>query len=520
MASIILIGPMGAGKTTVGRQLARRLKRPFYDSDREIEAACGVDIPTIFDFEGEVGFRLREARMIDCLTRKDDAIIATGGGAVLRQENRQRIKSRGTVVFLDVNIDVQIERTSRNDSRPLLKNKNAREILLEMNRHRDPIYRACAHIHVSTSRQSHRRVVDKNPLQVDLGSRSYPIYIASGIIDDAELYRKHIRGTNVLIVCDDNTEKHYLAAMKSLLSDYQCLSVTLPAGEQHKTTDSVSRIYDVLMHNRFDRNSTLIALGGGVVGDICGFAAATFQRGVSFIQVPTTLLAQVDSSVGGKTGVNHPLGKNMIGAFHQPACVIADMNTLKSLPERELRAGMAEVIKYGLIDDAEFYHWVDDNLAELLSLDVEKLAYTVTRCCANKARIVAADEREAGQRALLNLGHTFGHAIETAAGYGNWLHGEAIAAGMCMAARFSADSGHLAENVVQSIKETFERTGLPIAPPADMTSEQFIELMYRDKKVRDNVLTLVLMNDVGASFLSSTFDPERLRQTLYQTLNK
>lgn len=358
------------------------------------------------------------------------------------------------------------------------------------------------------------------PLQVDLGSRSYPIYIDSGIIANAGLYQQHIRGNNVLIVCDDNTARHYLPAMESLLSNYHCVSVTLPAGEAHKNLDTVNRIYDALMENRFDRNSTLIALGGGVVGDICGFAAATFQRGVNFIQVPTTLLAQVDSSVGGKTGVNHALGKNMIGAFHQPACVIADMDTLKSLPDRELRAGLAEVIKYGLIDDAEFYHWVDDNLTELLALNTEKLAFTVTRCCANKARIVAADEREAGQRALLNLGHTFGHAIETATGYGNWLHGEAIAAGMCMAARFSADSGHLANEVVYAIANLFERTGLPNQPPADMTSEQFIELMYRDKKMRDNVLTLVLMNDVGASFLSSTFDTELLRKTLYQTLNK
>lgn len=359
-----------------------------------------------------------------------------------------------------------------------------------------------------------------NSLQVDLGSRSYPIYIDSGIITDDNLYRQHILGTNVLIVCDENTEQHYLSAVTSVLTGYQCASITLPAGEKHKTLDTVSRIYDVLMQKRFDRNSTLIALGGGVVGDICGFAAATFQRGVNFIQVPTTLLAQVDSSVGGKTGVNHELGKNMIGAFHQPTCVLADMDTLSTLPKRELRAGMAEVIKYGLIDDAEFYHWITENLADLLALNTDKLTYTVTRCCANKARIVAADEREAGQRALLNLGHTFGHAIETATGYGNWLHGEAIAAGMCIAARFSADCGHLAESVVTSMIDTFQRTGLPTDPPADMTSEQFIELMYRDKKVRDKVLTLVLMNDVGASFLSSTFDPERLRQTLYQTLNK
>jgi 3-dehydroquinate synthase len=357
-------------------------------------------------------------------------------------------------------------------------------------------------------------------LKVDLGNRSYPIYIGTGIIADPARYQAHIRGTNVLIVCDANTEKHYLNAVQAALTDYHCESVTLPAGEQHKTVDTVSSIYDVLMRHRFDRNSTLIALGGGVVGDICGYAAATFQRGVNFIQVPTTLLAQVDSSVGGKTGVNHPLGKNMIGAFHQPVCVLADMDTLHTLPDRELRAGLAEVIKYGLIDDADFFYWISENLEALLALNSEKLTHTVTRCCGNKARIVAADERESGRRALLNLGHTFGHAIETASGYGNWLHGEAIAAGMCLAARFSADSGYLKEEAVSTVKDIVRRTGLPDSPPADMTSEQFIELMYRDKKVRDNVLTLVLMNDIGASFLTSTFDPERLRTTLFQTLNK
>ena len=359
-----------------------------------------------------------------------------------------------------------------------------------------------------------------NVLEVDLGERSYPIYIDSDIYNNLSYFQKHIRGNNVLIVCDSNTEQHYLQSTLDMLSGYHCQSVTLPAGESQKTLETVSRIYDALMQHKFDRNCTLIALGGGVVGDICGFAAATFQRGVTFIQVPTTLLAQVDSSVGGKTGVNHPLGKNMIGAFHQPACVIADMSTLRSLPQRELKAGLAEVIKYGLIDDAEFFHWLNNNLPDLLALDTDKLAYTVTRCCANKARIVAADERESGQRALLNLGHTFGHAIETAMGYGNWLHGEAIAAGMCMAARFSANSGFLAEEVVQTVKNTFKSVGLPTEPPSDMTSEQFMDLMYRDKKVRDNVLMLVLMNEVGGAFLSSTFDTELLRTTLFQTLNK
>lgn len=352
------------------------------------------------------------------------------------------------------------------------------------------------------------------PLNVELGDRSYPIYINSGILADPTLYKKHINGRNVLIVADENTAAHYLKPLLAALADFNCRHISLPAGEAHKNLDTTGLIYDTLMKERFDRNSTLIALGGGVVGDICGFAAATYQRGVRFIQVPTTLLAQVDSSVGGKTGVNHPLGKNMIGAFHQPACVIADMDTFQTLPERELKAGLAEVIKYGLIDDAEFFNWITENINELLALDTDKLTHTVTRCCANKARIVAADERESGQRALLNLGHTFGHAIENANGYGVWLHGEAISAGICLAAKFSAWAGYLSADRIATIEKTLSAAGLPIRPPAEMTSEQCHELMYRDKKVRDNVLTLVLLRDIGEAFLSNDFDQNLLMESL------
>ena len=351
-------------------------------------------------------------------------------------------------------------------------------------------------------------------LHVELGDRSYPIYIDSGILDTAELYHRHISGKNVLIVADENTATHYLNRLQNALTQYNCQVITLPAGEAHKNMDTVGSIYDTLMNQRFDRNSTLIALGGGVVGDICGFAAATYQRGVNFIQVPTTLLAQVDSSVGGKTGVNHPSGKNMIGAFHQPSCVIADMQSLHSLPERELKAGLAEVIKYGLIDDAEFFQWISDNIETLLKLAPEKLAHTVHRCCTNKARIVAADERESGQRALLNLGHTFGHAIETANGYGVWLHGEAISAGICLAAKFSALAGYLPQSKIASIEQILQAAGLPVKPPAEMTSEQCHSLMYRDKKVRDNVLTLVLLQSIGEAFLCNDFDQPLLQQSL------
>lgn len=353
-----------------------------------------------------------------------------------------------------------------------------------------------------------------NSLHVDLGERSYPIFIDSGVMTKADHYQNHISGNNVLIVTDDTVAPHYLKPLLQTLASFHCKHISLPAGEATKNLETVSLVYDMLMQERFDRNCTLIALGGGVVGDICGFAAASYQRGVNFIQVPTTLLAQVDSSVGGKTGVNHPLGKNMIGAFHQPACVIADMDVLRTLPDQELKAGLAEVIKYGLIDDADFFDWLTDNMTSLHELQADKLSYTVHRCCANKARIVAADERESGQRALLNLGHTFGHSIENAMGYGVWLHGEAIAAGMCMAARFSARAGYLDKNSVTRIETTISAAGLPIRPPGQMTSEQCLELMYRDKKVRDNVLTLILLKGIGEAFLENDFDQTLLKEFL------
>jgi len=345
---------------------------------------------------------------------------------------------------------------------------------------------------------------------VDLGERSYPIIIDTDIIAQTEIYRQHIVGRNVLVVCDENTMQHYLQSVLDCLTEFNTSTVCLPAGESHKNLDTVNLIFDKLLEQNFDRNCTLIALGGGVVGDICGFAAAAYQRGVAFIQGPTTLLAQVDSSVGGKTGVNHALGKNMIGAFHQPKCVVADMNTLHTLPDREFKAGLAEVIKYGLIDDADFFSWIKTELKQLLALNSETLSEAVRRSCENKARIVAADEREQGQRALLNLGHTFGHAIETATGYGVWLHGEAVAAGICMAARFSASHGYMELNKVGEIEAIFNESGLPAQPPQNMTATQCYELMRRDKKVRDDVLTLVLMKDIGQSFLSTGHEHNRL----------
>jgi len=353
-------------------------------------------------------------------------------------------------------------------------------------------------------------------LTVQLGNRSYPIYIGRGLLDNADLVLKHAPTRQLLIVTNETIAPLYLNTVLSTLSDAQVDTVILPDGEQYKNLDTVNKIYNVLLEKRFDRRCTLIALGGGVIGDMTGFAAATYQRGVNFIQIPTTLLAQVDSSVGGKTGVNHPLGKNMIGAFHQPLSVVADTDTLNTLDDKELSAGIAEVIKYGLIRDPEFFSWLEINMDRLLDRDPDCLAYAIERSCQNKADVVAADELEAGERALLNLGHTFGHAIETGMGYGAWLHGEAVAAGMVMAAELSAAHGWLDSATLERIIHLITKARLPVKGPAGMYPQQYIELMAIDKKVKAGKINLVLLKQLGKAIVSDDYNKQFLDDVLKQ----
>jgi 3-dehydroquinate synthase len=355
-----------------------------------------------------------------------------------------------------------------------------------------------------------------NTLQVDLGERSYPIHIGAGLLARPELLQPCITGSRVAVVTNETVGPLCLERVLKLLAPWKPVSVVLPDGEQYKTLETLDRIFTALLENRCDRKTTLVALGGGVVGDMTGFAAATYQRGVPFIQIPTTLLAQVDSSVGGKTGVNHPLGKNMIGAFHQPRCVIIDTDTLATLPDNELSAGLAEVIKYGLIGDPEFFVWLEQNLDRLLKRDPQALAYAIERSCADKAKVVAADEREAGSRALLNLGHSFGHAIEAGAGYGAWLHGEAVAAGMCMAADLSRRLGWLEPEDVARIEKLIRRAKLPTRAPKHLSGARLRELMSVDKKVEAGRLRLVLPKGLGQSVITADFSPVLLAETLEQ----
>lgn len=355
-------------------------------------------------------------------------------------------------------------------------------------------------------------------LTVDLGERSYPIYIGDGLLGQTELLRQHIPGNSALVVSNETVAPLYLDRTLATLGDLKTGTVILPDGEKYKNLEVLNRIYDALLRNRFDRNTTIIALGGGVVGDMAGFAAASYQRGVHLVQIPTTLLSQVDSSVGGKTGVNHALGKNMIGAFYQPRAVIADTDTLDTLPERELSAGIAEVIKYGLICNTDFFTWLEQNMDALLARNNQALAYAIEVSCQTKAEVVAADERESGKRALLNLGHTFGHAIENGMGYGEWLHGEAVGAGMCMAAMLSTRMGWMDEAETQRAIDLIGRAGLPTHAPASMSSEQFTELMSVDKKVLDGVLRLVLMKGIGEALVTDEYDLATLNDTIRQSV--
>ena len=347
-------------------------------------------------------------------------------------------------------------------------------------------------------------------LSVELGERSYPIYIGQNLLGDAEILQQHIPGRNVLVVSNETVAPLYLDQTLAMLGDRHTETCILPDGEEYKNLETLNRIYDVLLGKKLDRNSTIIALGGGVIGDMAGFAAASYQRGVHLIQIPTTLLAQVDSSVGGKTAVNHPLGKNMIGAFYQPRAVIADTSTLNTLPDRELSAGIAEVIKYGLIRDLPFFNWLKQHMHELLVRDAGALAHAIEVSCRNKAEVVAADEKESGQRALLNLGHTFGHAIEAGMGYGKWLHGEAVATGMCMAATMSQQLGWISAEDASLVSAMIEQARLPVNAPAELSVERFVELMSVDKKVMDGVLRLVLLEDIGHAVITNDYTRDQL----------
>jgi len=352
-------------------------------------------------------------------------------------------------------------------------------------------------------------------LKVELANRSYPIYMGRSLISNVDLILPHLKRKHVAIVTNTTVAPLYLETLSNALqaAGVTVIPIILPDGEAYKNSETLNLIYDALLQNRCERSTTLIALGGGVIGDLTGYAAATYLRGVPFIQIPTTLLSQVDSSVGGKTGINHPLGKNMIGAFYQPQLVLADIDTLQTLSAREFSAGMAEVIKYGLIRDAEFFDWLEAHIEQLMALDEKAITEAIYRSCKNKADVVARDEHETGERALLNLGHTFGHAIENAMGYGVWLHGEAVGAGTMMAADLSQRMGWLTVDEVKRIRQLLTAAKLPLDAPK-LGVEKYLDLMQLDKKVADGKIRLVLQQAIGQSVITSDYDAEKLKETL------
>ena len=351
-------------------------------------------------------------------------------------------------------------------------------------------------------------------LAVNLANRSYPIYIGNRLLHNPDLFRQLMPTSQVMIVTDTTVEKLYLPGLLESLQGFNVISHVIPAGEAQKNIETMNSIITVLLKNRFSRTSCLIALGGGVVGDLTGFSAACFQRGIKFIQVPTTLLAQVDSSVGGKTAVNHPLGKNMIGAFHQPCGVIADVSVLQTLPAREFSAGLAEVIKYGLIRDREFYEWLEENIEKLVRKDPQTLEFAIERSCQNKAVVVAEDETETGVRATLNLGHTFGHAVETGLDYKHWLHGEAVGLGMLMAAHMSMLCGWMSAQTCENIRSLLLRAGLPVKLPQQLQNTDIRDLMSVDKKVSHGRLKLILLKDIGEAVITDSFPEKTLLETI------
>jgi 3-dehydroquinate synthase len=538
--NIFLVGLMGAGKTTIGRLLARKLNRRFVDADHEIEARTGATIPWIFEIEGEACFRRREADVIRDLSAQRGLVMATGGGAVLDPKSRALLAERGTVIYLRASIGSILQRTAHDKNRPLLQTADPRGKLEQLWTERDPLYREIADLVIDTGRpnvqsmvqtildqlaaqenaraRKHARTAMNEQahitLNVELGDRSYPIEIGAGLLDDAALLARHIGGHKVAIVTNTTVAPLYLAKVAGHLraAGRDVLEIVLPDGEEHKNWQSLNLVYDALLQNKCDRKTTLVALGGGVIGDLTGFAASSYMRGVPFVQIPTTLLAQVDSSVGGKTGINHPLGKNMIGAFYQPRAVIADTATLDTLPARELSAGLAEVIKHGAILDADFFDWIEANIEPLIARDRHAIGYAIARSCEIKSDVVRKDEREGGLRAVLNFGHTFGHAIENGLGYGAWLHGEAVGCGMVMAADLSARLGLIEPAAVERVRALVRAAGLPAVAP-DLGEARWIELMEVDKKNEGGEIRFILLKPLGSPSIT-TAPLDVLRSTL------
>jgi shikimate kinase/3-dehydroquinate synthase len=520
--SLVLVGLMGAGKTSIGRRLAARLGLPFRDADAEIELAAGCTIAELFERFGEPAFRDGERRVIRRLLAGDPLVLATGGGAYMDPDTRATIRREAVCVWLRVRLPVLLRRVALRSHRPLLRNADPEAVLARLMDLRHPQY-AEADVTVDCGDESPdvttNRVLDAldrhrppRRLTVALSSGPYEVLVGAGLIARAGAHLAPVLPQKrAVVVTDANVAPLHLPALMAALEEtgIAARSITVAAGETAKSLAGYGALVDQMLAGGLERRTAVIALGGGVVGDLAGFAAATALRGLPFVQIPTTLLAQVDSSVGGKTGINTAQGKNLLGAFHQPRLVLADTGALATLPERELRAGYAEIAKAGLIGDPGFYAWCEAHGADILGGVAEVQAEAVLRACAFKAHVVGDDEREeklSDGRALLNLGHTFAHAIEAECGYGAVLHGEAVAVGIGLAFRLSARLGLCAPEEAERVVGHFTDLGLPAE--LSMLNRRFsaarlIGHMRRDKKMRDGRLNFVLVRGVGRAFTSN-----------------
>jgi shikimate kinase/3-dehydroquinate synthase len=524
--SIVLIGMMGAGKTSVGKRLAQKLGLSFVDADDEIEAGAQMTIPEIFERFGEPYFRDGERRVIARLLEDGPKVLSTGGGAFLNEETRRRVAERGVSVWLKPEFETLLRRVRKRSNRPLLRTEDPEATLRKLLEERSPTY-ALADLTIETHDGPHDAVVEAligalrrrlahpaspttREVAVDLGQRAYRIFIGPGLIESAGAHVSALApGARCAIVTDATVAKlHLKPLLKSLEAAGLMTSVVVcPPGEGTKSYAEFARVSDALIEARVERRDLVVALGGGVIGDLAGFCAATLRRGVRFVQIPTTLLAQVDSSVGGKTAINSPIGKNLVGAFHQPSLVLADTGVLDTLSAREFRAGYAEVAKYGLIGDRDFFAWLERDWRAVFAGGPARLEAIATSCAA-KARVVAADETERGERALLNLGHTFGHALERLAHYdGEMLvHGEGVAIGMACAFRLSRDLGLCAAEDVRRVESHLASVGLPSRISAvrglNADAATILDAMRQDKKVERGRLTFILARAIGASFIA------------------
>jgi 3-dehydroquinate synthase len=521
---IVLAGFMGTGKTSVGRELSRKLGYPFIDTDVLIEEREAMPISLIFKHKGEEYFREVEALTVAEVSRMSDVVIATGGGVIKDSQNVANLRRRGVIFCLTADSEIILKRIMLEDgTRPLLDVEEPLGEIKKLLSEREEFYKQ-ADIFVKTDfitpdeaadEMIGRLGLDSERIGVGLDERSYEIVIGHGLLSKLGLRTKEFRPSKVAIISNETVFPLYkdtvLASMKD--NGIEPEIILMPDGEEHKNLEWANNIYSKLLEASFDRGSMIIALGGGVVGDLAGFVAATYMRGIRCIQVPTTLLSQVDSSVGGKTGVNHPLGKNMIGAFYQPSLVLIDVDTLKSLPEREFLSGMAEVIKYGVIEDGEFFEYLKENKDDILLLG-ESIIYIVRRSCEIKADVVSKDEREVGIRAILNFGHTIGHAIETATQYKKYLHGEAIAIGMRYAADLAVKMGMFEKDPAVEVRALIESYKLPVQIPEGIGISDMMNAMQVDKKAVAGRLTFILPEFIGMVSIVDDVDEGLIKEVL------